>query len=134
MNPKLSGSLEHQILKLASEGLTPEQICEAFPDTVIEPEAVAIIIQTATSTKKLSLDECITTLGVEMVNILADIARDPEKNEAARVKAAAILVGHKSQLPETGAEELSRMFARQRELREKNDKKILKLEQPSKAA
>jgi uncharacterized protein (DUF433 family) len=120
-----ASALTKQICKLAAEGLSPEQICEAFPDVCLTPEAVSIAIRSATTTKRINIDELIESHRGAMVEVLASIAQDETKNESARVKAATVLVERKGCLPLIEADEVSKMFQRMQELRKENDGKVL---------
>ena len=130
---KRASSLTRQICNLFKEGLTPEQICEAFPDVELTPEAVEITIRSATNTKRISIDELIESKREAMVNVLESIALDDTKNESARVKAAMVLVERKGCLPLVEADEVSAMFRRMQELKLANDEKILVLPSATKS-
>lgn len=126
--------LTKEILRLAKEGLLPDQICEAFPDFALTPESVELIIRSASSNTEITLDEFHQSKRKAMLEILCEIAEDETKNESARVKAAAIVYEGKGMLPTIDADSFSERFRRMKELREKNDEKILQLPIATKAA
>jgi len=124
---KNASQMTRQICNLAAQGLTPEQICEAFPDVVLTPEAVELCIRSATTSAKVSFDDFVQSKRKAMAEILCDIAEDETKNESARVKAATVIFEGRGMLPLVEADEVSKMFRRMEELRKGNDDKILQM-------
>ena len=119
--------LTQQLVRMHGSGMTYEQISETLreSDINLDPRGIELAIRTATTMKRVSADELIEKYRGEMIEVLYEIATDQEKNESARVKAAAIIVERKGCLPVMEATDLTDAFTRMRELVNNNKPKEL---------
>lgn len=130
----LEDGIEIQIMKLAEQGLGPEEIAGAFTNASLTPEAVALIIRTNSGQKRLTADELMEQYRLDAIKFLGGVLHDEEAPAMAKVRAAEILVARKGAMSVGEQDEVVEMFKRSQELKKKNDNKVVKLPEQSKAA
>lgn len=124
----MDSAFTQQINALVEQGLSPEDICNSFKDTIdgITPEMVQLAILSSQK-KKISADQLKDNLRLTALNFLGGVLENPDANEMVKVKAAIFLADPKGCMPSVDASDVAAMFKRMQELKEANTEKILVL-------